>query len=209
MNYNMNGFMTSQMHSFADLMIVVITIGTLHMIAPDHWLPLSAISGRFKYTRARTQGTASLLGFLHSGISVVIGLAASIIGLLFISYLKDGFTLIGRILLIIVAAYFIVNGYRESISGEESAGDDTTVRSALAVSIFPDFAIVPFIFSTLGLSNLSAIEIIVSFIVVSILSINVMAYIGTRGLARIVEKIPPYYIDYVMGIILLATIPFV
>lgn len=197
------------MNSFTHILIAVIIIGILHMTAPDHWLPLSAISRRFNYTGTKTQATATLLGFLHSSISVLIGVFAYVIGLLFISYLKDGFSIIARVLLAIVAIYFIGNGYKESRSVENHMNDSTTVRSALIVSIFPDFAMIPFIFSTLGMSNISIIEIIISFIAVSILSINAMAYIGTRGLAMVIERIPPYYIDYVMGIILLATIPFV
>ncbi len=198
-----------KMFSFQALFIAVILLGTLHMIAPDHWLPLSAIARRFKYTRYKIQGTATILGGLHSGISVMVGLIASIIDIIFISYFRNGFSLIGAVLLLSVAIYFFANGYRESRSGHLDVQENGTVKSALVVSIFPDFAVIPFIILTVDQNLISAMEIIAAFILASIVSLNAMAYIGTKGLAKIIERVPPYYIDYLMGLILLFTILFV
>ncbi|MGP6207866.1 hypothetical protein ACNF42_07570 [Cuniculiplasma sp. SKW3] len=195
------------MNSFIPVLTAVVVIGTLHMMAPDHWLPLSSLSRRFNYTRLRTQDIAAILGITHSLISVAVGIAASILGLIFVYYLNVGFTLVGRSLLGIVAIYFILNGYLES--RQENHQVSETVKSALAVSVFPDFAIIPFMFSTLKMDLMNASEIVISFVAASTISISIMAYIGTKGLGNLLEKMPPYYVDYIMGIILIGTIPFV
>lgn len=122
-------------------------------------------------------------GVTHSLISVLVGIAASILGLIFVYYLNIGFTIVGRILLGIVAIYFVVNGYIESRQEDHQVSG--TVKSALAVSVFPDFAIITFMFSTLKMNLLNGSEVIISFVAASTISITIMSYIGTKGLGQL------------------------
>ena len=65
------------------LMVVVVSISALHMIAPDHWVPVTLVSYRNSLTRKRTYFLAMLVGLTHGVSSVVLSLVIAAIGSLF------------------------------------------------------------------------------------------------------------------------------
>ncbi|MCL5732684.1 MAG: hypothetical protein M1285_04735, partial [Candidatus Thermoplasmatota archaeon] len=60
-----------------------------------------------------------------------------------------------------------------------------------------------------SLSPVDMGTVIIAFALASALSLTLVVYGAIRGFARGLEKIPPRYIDYIMGAILLATAAFV
>ena len=70
------------MNSF--LMTVVIaaaTVGSLHTMAPDHWMPFAAIGRARNWSALRTMRTTILCGFGHVTVSAALGIAALFAGL--------------------------------------------------------------------------------------------------------------------------------
>lgn len=173
------------------------------MIAPDHWVPLTVVSNRLNYSRRRTYSSAAVIGALHAGTSEALAGIALLAGVFLArSYLKY-LELASVVLLVAVGIYFIVNGYTEEPGEKE--GSLSSISSILAISAFPDFALIPIM---LAGSSLPASDIgimLLSFVLISALSLTLMAYGTVRGFSRAIEKVPPRYIDYVMGLILFAT----
>jgi putative Mn2+ efflux pump MntP len=140
---------------------------------------------------------------LHASTSVAVAAVALAIGLVitksYLSYMYDA----GEVLLVIVGLYFILNGLRERKKSQKVEALST--NSALAVSIFPDFALVPILISAtpLGFSEISILIIV--FVSVSALSLSVIVLVASIGITSAVEKLEPRVIDYVMGIILFIT----
>jgi nickel/cobalt exporter len=63
------------------LVIAAATVGSLHTMAPDHWMPFAALARARKWTPLRTARTTVLCGFGHVTVSAVLGLAALFVGL--------------------------------------------------------------------------------------------------------------------------------
>ena len=56
------------------------TVGALHSIAPDHWVPFTALARARGWTAARTAEVTLLCGFGHVTVSVVLGVLALVLG---------------------------------------------------------------------------------------------------------------------------------
>jgi hypothetical protein len=191
------------MDLFFFLLGTAIVLGGLHMIAPDHWAPLAAVSGKLNYTRRRTYVTAATLGALHALTSEAVAGIVLVIGVILVHRYLEYVDVASIILLFAVGVYFIVNGVMEMDLQDDRSS--APVKSILAISAFPDLALIPIILAGSALSLFEIGLILAVFVAVSAISLTIMSYVSTRGLAGAMEKIPPRYIDYVMGLILFAT----
>ena len=129
------------MNIFPVILSAAMVLAVLHMVAPDHWIPLTVVSKKFNYSSSKTYETALLIGILHSAASVALAVVAYYLGELLVSDSLYFLYLSSVILLIIVGIYFIFNGYFEKSENPESSA--LSSKSILTVSIFPDFAFIP------------------------------------------------------------------
>ena len=65
----------------AVLALGAVTLGSLHTIAPDHWVPFAAISRAQGWSRGKTMRITALCGFGHVTVSVLLGILALVFGL--------------------------------------------------------------------------------------------------------------------------------
>ena len=63
------------------LMFAAATVGSLHSLAPDHWVPFAALARARGWTHAHTARTTVLCGFGHVSVSAILGIVALILGL--------------------------------------------------------------------------------------------------------------------------------
>ncbi len=56
------------------------TVGSLHSIAPDHWVPFAALARAQNWGAVRTARVTLLCGFGHVTVSVLLGLLALVFG---------------------------------------------------------------------------------------------------------------------------------
>ena len=56
------------------------TVGALHSLAPDHWVPFAAVARARGWSAGRTARVTLLCGFGHVSASVVLGLLALVFG---------------------------------------------------------------------------------------------------------------------------------
>ncbi len=173
------------------------------MIAPDHWIPLTVVSSRLNYARKKTLNSAAILGALHAITSEAVGGTALIVGILLVKKYLTYLEIASVVLLVAVGVYFIVNGYTEEEQGIEYGA--VSFKSILAISAFPDFALIPIMLASSALPVINIGIILLAFIVVSATSLTIMVYASTEGITRAIAKLPPRYIDYLMGAILFAT----
>ena len=186
------------MQLFYLLLVSLVLLAALHMIAPDHWIPISTISSIRKFSNLKRIVISILLGVLHASTSVALAVGL-VITKSYLSYMYDA----GEVLLVIVGLYFILNGLIERKKSQKVEALST--NSALTVSIFPDVALVPILISAtpLGFSEISIL--IIAFVSVSALSLSVIVLVASIGITSAVEKLEPRVIDYVMGIVLFIT----
>ncbi|MCL5954786.1 MAG: hypothetical protein M1507_01545 [Candidatus Thermoplasmatota archaeon] len=186
------------------LLLVALSVSSLHMIAPDHWLPLTVISSAKAYSSTKKYGVAAGLGFAHAATSIVVAMAIFYAGLVLIHSYVSYLLLAGEVLLVIIGLYFIINGYRES--HEETSFSET---SAISVSAFPDLALLPIVISAATLSNLQIGTILLVFFLASGVALTAMVFIAGKGLGKAISKVPPKYMDYLIGGVLIATAVFI
>ena len=63
------------------LTLAAATVGSLHTIAPDHWVPFAALGRSNKWSTARTMRMTILCGFGHVTVSAALGVVAMFLGL--------------------------------------------------------------------------------------------------------------------------------
>lgn len=65
---------------FAALALGAVTVGALHSLAPDHWVPFAALARAQRWSTARTMTITALCGFGHVTVSVLLGLLGLVFG---------------------------------------------------------------------------------------------------------------------------------
>jgi len=65
---------------FETLLITAATVGSLHSLAPDHWVPFAAVARARGWSAARTARVTLLCGFGHVTVSVLLGLLGLVLG---------------------------------------------------------------------------------------------------------------------------------
>lgn len=72
---------------FPTLLLAAITVGSLHSLAPDHWVPFAALGRAQGWSAGRTARVTFLCGFGHVTVSVLFGLLGLLFGRqLFVSF---------------------------------------------------------------------------------------------------------------------------
>ncbi len=62
------------------LAAAAVSVGALHALAPDHWLPLAAVARARRWSRRRTVRLTLFCGIGHVTVSVALGLVALLVG---------------------------------------------------------------------------------------------------------------------------------
>ncbi len=195
------------MQIFTLILAIAIIVATLHMMAPDHWVPLIVVAERVGMPRRRVYGMAGFLGILHAGTSATVALLVLFVGVVLIHGYVSDLNAASIVLLIAVGIYFAVTGYREREA--EVMPDRISTGTLLSVSIFPDFALIPILLSAVSLSSLEIGIIILAFALASAASLMVMIYGLSLGFSRAIQKMPPRYVDYIISAILWLTALFI
>ncbi|EQD27998.1 conserved hypothetical protein, membrane [mine drainage metagenome] len=136
----------------------------------------------------------------HAVISGAIAFLILVLGLTFLKSYTNDLIYMSIFLLLIVGLYFIFNGLHES-----SEVDRKIENSIIAVSIFPDLAIVPIIVYASALPFSEIIIIFIGFLIASIISLNIMIYASSLAIGDKFSNMRPENMDYVIGGLLLFT----
>jgi len=183
------------------LLGVVIAFSALHMVAPDHWVPLTVTSQRNKHPRSRTLLLASAIGLGHGVSSAVLSLAIALVGSLFfpVYYVN----LFAVVLLLVIALYIAAKARMEASEGTKVG----TV--SLFVSVIPDPALVPFILVASGFGAAYAYLMVGAFVVAAVASLVLVSLLATMGLARGLAKVRPENVDYLVALALVLVAGFI
>ncbi len=185
---------------FGFLLLLAIFIAFFHMLAPDHWIPLTSLASKRQYSPPKKYGIATLIGGGHATISGALGLLFLFLGFTFLRADINELVYISIALLLIVGLYFILNGYGESRESKENLEN-----SIIAVSVFPDFAIIPIMVSASEYTLPYGLLIFIGFLISSILSINAIIFLNSKTIGKRMAEMKPENLDYVIGILLMAT----
>lgn len=63
------------------LVVAAASLGSVHTLAPDHWMPFAALARAERWSAGRTALITALCGFGHVSVSVLLGLLSVFFGL--------------------------------------------------------------------------------------------------------------------------------
>ena len=98
------------------LALAAVTVGSLHTIAPDHWVPFAALARAQGWSRGRTARVTALCGFGHVTVSVVLGALALLFGLEVLRIIGERMEAVAGLLLIGFGLVYAVHGLRHAAS---------------------------------------------------------------------------------------------
>jgi hypothetical protein len=92
------------------LLIAAGTVGFLHSILPDHWVPLAVVARTQRWTIARTARTSLLASVGHVLTSIVLGGIIALVGLQFRQAFETGQGHIVGVVLVLTGIGFLIWG---------------------------------------------------------------------------------------------------
>ena len=96
------------------LAIAAVTIGSLHTLAPDHWVPFAALARAQGWSRGRTARITALCGFGHVTVSVLLGLLALVFGVEVLRLIGERMEAVAGVLLIAFGLAYAMYGLRRA-----------------------------------------------------------------------------------------------
>lgn len=174
--------------------LISAALGALHMIAPDHWIPLTVISLKEHYNSSKIATLSLLIGLLHGFTSVILSLFVVFIGiyLLPVYYIK----VVSILLITAVCIYILLNALRE---GKSST---TATKTSVIISVLPDLAVLPIIFYSVKFGKIYLISVSLIYILSSMISITSVILLSNKGFSIGLSKVDPRNIDYIMIVML-------
>lgn len=103
------------------LVLAAATVGSLHTVAPDHWMPFAALARARRWSFLRTARTTVLCGFGHVTVSAALGVAALFVGLGVIEALGSHLENQAIYLLMAFGVVYMVWGLRRSFQRDPHA----------------------------------------------------------------------------------------
>jgi hypothetical protein len=96
------------------LAIGAVTVGSLHTLAPDHWVPFAALARAQGWSASRTARITALCGFGHVTVSVLLGVLALFFGIEMLKAFGQRMEAIAGLLLVAFGAIYGVLGLRRA-----------------------------------------------------------------------------------------------
>lgn len=174
------------------LAVAAITVGSLHTLAPDHWVPFAALARARGWSAARTVGVTVLCGFGHVTVSTLLGLIGLFIGVEMIESLGRRMESIAGILLVLFGLVYCAWGLRRA-AGKTLHGhahshydhiheDRSTAWSLfLLFSADPCVAVIPLLVAAAPLGTLGIVSIIAVYEVATIATMILLVLPARAG----------------------------
>ena len=202
---------------FASLTIAAITIGSLHSLAPDHWVPIAAVARARNWSRGRAARVAFVCGLGHVTVSVLLGLLALLFGAQLFERVGERMVSVAGLLLIGFGVAYAVWGLRGAFAhrlhGHHHHHYDH-VHDASRASIWslffiycadPCVAVIPILFAAAPLSAAQTISIVIAYEVATVGAMVCLVALAYSGAQRFKGNWVERYGDSMAGALIVAT----
>jgi hypothetical protein len=175
------------------LAAAAVSIGALHSLAPDHWIPIAAVGRARGWSIARTARVALLCGFGHVTVSVVLGLAALAAGVGAMRVVGDHVAAISGVLLVGFGLAYALWGLRRNLSGHlhghhhddyDHVHDPSRVSVWTLLAIYSAdacVAVIPILFAAAPLPAASTVGIIAAYEVATVGTMVALVALARAG----------------------------
>ncbi len=187
------------------------------MSAPDHWATLIVLGRVSKWKRSRLLGVGAVAAVGHVIFSVLLGFLILGLGIL-VSKQVSLYVTEGTGVVMVVGGLFYGGKQLRSKDKGEDYEAETTSRMAnagkaerpfhyfavLGAALSPDLSILPIFLLAVPFGLGFALDTAVVFGVASVGALLLFLLLGTFGLAKAFERMPPKYNDSLVGFVIAA-----
>ena len=204
-------------HLFLTLAAAAVSVGSLHSLAPDHWVPFTALARAQGWSASRTAGVTFLCGFGHVTVSALLGLAALLLGRGLLLALGQRMEALAGLLLAGFGLIYGVWGLRR-VTGRKLHGHPHShydhvhdPSRATALSLFllfsadPCVAVIPLLFAAAPLGAGPCAAIVVLYEAATIGTMVLLVLPARAGAVRLRLAWLDHWGDVVAGGIITAT----
>lgn len=194
-----------------ELFISVLAISILHAILPNHWLPVVALSQKYKWTGRKTAGITLLAALAHSLSTVLIGIGLAAGGMLltewvpYFRYVAAGI-LIGLGILFVWKHQHHMHFHLRDLHVEKEIRLSVILGSLLLAMFLSPCLEVGALFLMAGTEGwVTTIWISMVYTLTSAIGMTVFAWLATMGLKKIDWHKVEHSSGLISGIILIGT----
>ncbi len=200
----------------AAIVFTAVTVGSLHSLAPDHWVPYAALARAQGWPAGRTARVTMLCGFGHVTASLLLGVAALVSGLEVVSALGGRLEAWGGLLLVAFGLGYGVWGLRRAagarLHGHPHRHYDHVHRAErltpwtlfLLACADPCVAVVPLIVAAAPLGAASVVAVAMAYEATTIATMTVLALAARRGALALQARWVDRYGDVAAGALIAA-----
>jgi len=185
----------------ATLIITAALIGSIHTLAPDHWVPFAALGRARGWSAWRTARTTFFCGFGHVTVSAALGIAALVAGLKAVHAMGSRLESYATVLLIgFGVAYMLWGFWRSSIHAHGHGGKNMTEWGLFLVySADPCVAVIPMIIAASAGGWTAVALVTIAYEIATIATMIVLATGMLAGVKRMTLHWADHYGDAVAG----------
>jgi hypothetical protein len=175
-------------HTTLALMLAAATVGSLHTLAPDHWVPFAALARASKWTSRQTARITVLCGFGHVTVSALLAILASFAGQRVLEKLGAQLEHQATYLLMAFGFMYLIWGLRRSFHGHSHHHLHSSLTAWSLFVLFcadPCVAVVPLVFAAAieGIAAVTAVIIVYETATIATMVVLVLsAHAGARRL---------------------------
>ena len=185
---------------FLALAGAAVSIGSLHSLAPDHWVPFAALARAQGWTARKTARVTFLCGFGHVTVSALLGVLALLFGRTVFERLGERMEAVAGLLLVGFGLAYAFWGLRRAVGGRVHGHPHphydhvhhpsrTTAWSLfLLFSADPCVAVIPLLFAAASLGTARTLGIVLLYEAATIGTMVALVLPARAGAARL--KVP-------------------
>jgi putative Mn2+ efflux pump MntP len=198
------------------LALAAVTVGSLHSLAPDHWVPFAAIARTQRWSASRTTLVTLLCGFGHVTTSALLGLLGLFFGRqLFETFGRRMETWAGYLLIgfgLVYAAWGLRRSAGRRWHGHAHSHYDhvhdaakmTTAALFLLFAADPCVAVIPILFAAAPFGLAPAAGIVLLYELATLATMIGLVLPATVGVKRLRLGWLDHYGDAAAGILIVA-----
>ncbi len=174
------------------LAFAALSVGSLHSLAPDHWLPIAAVGRARAWSTARTARVTLLCGAGHVTVSVLLGLIGLFTGRRAVEAFGDRTAAMSGVLLVGFGFGYALWGMRHAVAHlhghphhhYDHVHDPSQAGVWSLFAIYcadPCIAVIPILFAAASLSVTATVGIVLIYEAATIATMVLLAALARAG----------------------------
>ncbi len=178
--------------AFWALALAAASVGALHSIAPDHWVPFAALARARGWSAWKTARITFACGFGHVTVSAALGLAALVLGMGALRILGERLEAVAGLLLMAFGLGYGVWGLRRAMrekihqhSHQVDSSNATAWTLFLLFCADPCVAVMPILFAAAPLGAGRATAVVLIYEAATLGAMIPLVLISRAGVTRL------------------------